>query len=56
MLVAITVGGGEEEEEETQGLGTCPQHFDLHLSSELGSNSLHVTAEEPRLREGRLPA
>ena len=56
MLVAIKVGGGEEEEEETQVLGTCLQHFDLHLSSELGSNSFRMTAEEPRLREGRLPA
>ena len=53
MVVAITVG---EEEEETHVLGTCSHLFDLHLSSGLGSNSLHMMGEESRLREGRLPA
>lgn len=56
MVVAMTVGGGEEEEKETRVLGACSHHFDLHLSFELGSNSFHVMDEEPRLREGRLPA
>ena len=37
-------------------MGHLPHHFDLNFGSELGSNSLHVIGEEPRLREGRLLA